>query len=199
MHSSNIKILNSFVSSWPQTESGHGREDRILAFARSRGLTFHLLSYPTKTSSIYTHRAVINLLAPCRCAKIKILLLQTVSNFSAALPSYHFALISLIKTKTKLHGLSPRANYTDRETAACWRSDCQLVRIEGATWSAWRIPTAVFSVFLDRSRYFFFQVAPQLYSRDWVDPVPDPLLYFFFGSAGNRTRASVSVAKNSDH
>jgi hypothetical protein len=40
-------------------------------------------------------------------------------------------------TKTKLHGLSPRANYTDRATAACWRSNCQLLRIEGATWSAW--------------------------------------------------------------
>jgi hypothetical protein len=36
----------------------------------------------------------------------------------------------------KLHGLSPRANYTDRATAACRRSDCQLSRIEGATWSA---------------------------------------------------------------
>jgi hypothetical protein len=30
-----------------------------------------------------------------------------------------------------------------------------------------------------------------------MDPVPDPLL--FSGSAGNRTRASGSVAKNSDH
>jgi hypothetical protein len=30
-----------------------------------------------------------------------------------------------------------------------------------------------------------------------VDPVPDPLL-FFSGSAGNRTRASESVAKNSE-
>jgi hypothetical protein len=39
------------------------------------------------------------------------------------------------QTKTKLHGLSPRANYTDRETAACQRSDCQLLRIEGAKWS----------------------------------------------------------------
>jgi hypothetical protein len=38
--------------------------------------------------------------------------------------------------KTKLHGLSPRANYTDRATAACRRSDCQLLRIEVATWSA---------------------------------------------------------------
>jgi hypothetical protein len=42
-------------------------------------------------------------------------------------------LILIIK---KLHGLSPRANYTDRATAACRRSDCQLVRIEGAMWSA---------------------------------------------------------------
>jgi hypothetical protein len=58
------------------------------------------------------------------------------------------------KTKTKLHGLSLRANYTDRATAACRRSDCQLVQIEGAMWSAWRIPTAVFLGFLDRSRYF---------------------------------------------
>jgi hypothetical protein len=38
--------------------------------------------------------------------------------------------------KTKLQGLSPRANYTDRATAACRRSDCQLLRIKGATWSA---------------------------------------------------------------
>jgi hypothetical protein len=50
-------------------------------------------------------------------------------------------------TLKKLHGLSPRPNYTDRATAACRRSDCQFLRIEGATWSAWRIPTAVFSVF----------------------------------------------------
>jgi hypothetical protein len=42
--------------------------------------------------------------------------------------------------------------------------------------------------FLDRSRYFFFQVAPQLYSRGWVDLVPNPLLLRISGSAGNRTR-----------
>jgi hypothetical protein len=40
------------------------------------------------------------------------------------------------KTKKKLHGLSPRANYTDRAIAACRRSDCQRLQIEGATWSA---------------------------------------------------------------
>jgi hypothetical protein len=53
--------------------------------------------------------------------------------------------------------------------------------------------------FLDRSRYFFLQVAPQLYSRGWVDPVPDPLLLRKSGSAGNRTRTAGSVARNSDH
>jgi hypothetical protein len=51
------------------------------------------------------------------------------------------------KNKNKLHCLSPWANYTDRVTAASRRSDCQLLRIKGATWSAWRIPSAVFSVF----------------------------------------------------
>jgi hypothetical protein len=40
---------------------------------------------------------------------------------------------------------------------------------------------------LHRNRYFFFQVAPQLHSWDWVDPVPDALLFRKSGSAGNRT------------
>jgi hypothetical protein len=60
-------------------------------------------------------------------------------------------------------------------------------------------PTTVISVFLDRSRYFFFQVAPQLYSRVWVDPVPDPLLLRKSGKAENRTRTSRSVARSFDH
>jgi hypothetical protein len=52
--------------------------------------------------------------------------------------------------------------------------------------------------FLDRSRYIFFQVAPMLYSRGCVDPVPDPLLLRKSGSSGNRTQIP-SVARNSDH
>jgi hypothetical protein len=53
--------------------------------------------------------------------------------------------------------------------------------------------------FLGRCSYFFFQVAPQLYLQGWMDPVPDPLLLRNSGSAGNRTRTSGSVARNSDH
>jgi hypothetical protein len=51
-----------------------------------------------------------------------------------------------LKQTNKLHGLSPRANYTDWATGSCRRSDCQRLRRECATWSAWWIPTAVFSV-----------------------------------------------------
>jgi hypothetical protein len=83
--------------------------------------------------------------------------------------SGHFTndLLYIKKTKTKLHGLSPRVNYTDWATAACWRSDCQLVRLGGATWSAWRIPPAVYSQFSRQEPLLFYQVAPQLYSRGW--------------------------------
>jgi hypothetical protein len=51
-----------------------------------------------------------------------------------------------------------------------------------------------YSRFYTQVPLLFCQVASQLYSRGWVDPFPDPLL--FSGSAGNRTLASGSVAKN---
>jgi hypothetical protein len=39
---------------------------------------------------------------------------------------------------------------------------CQPLRVKGVAWSAQRIPTAVNLGFLDRRRYFFILVAPQL-------------------------------------
>jgi hypothetical protein len=45
---------------------------------------------------------------------------------------------------------------------------CQVVSVTD--------PYGLILGFLDLGRYFLFQVAPQLYSRGWVDPVPDPLL-----------------------
>jgi hypothetical protein len=79
------------------------------------------------------------------------------------------------------------------------QSDHQLLRIQGATWSAWRIPYGRNLGVLDRSRYSFFQATPQLYLRDWVDSIPDSRFLRKSGSAGNRTRTSGSVGKNSDH
>jgi hypothetical protein len=65
--------------------------------------------------------------------------------------------------------------------------------------SARRIPYGRNLGFLDQSRYFFFKAAPQLYSRDRVDPVSGPLLLEKPGSAEDRTQTSGSVGRNSDH
>jgi hypothetical protein len=51
--------------------------------------------------------------------------------------------------------------------------------IEFATWSAWRIPRP-YSRISRQEPLLFYQVAPQLYSQGWVDPVPDPLLFYFW-------------------
>jgi hypothetical protein len=83
---------------------------------------------------------------------------------------------------------------SDRRLSAKWLPTCADRRCHVVSVTDLR----PYSRFSRQVPLFFYQVAPQLYSRGWVDPVPDPLL-FFFGSAGNRTGASGSVAKNSDH
>jgi hypothetical protein len=62
---------------------------------------------------------------------------------------------------------------SDRRLSAKWLPtfadrECHTVSVTG--------PYDRILGFLDRSRYVFFQVASQFYSRGWVDPVPDPLL-----------------------
>jgi hypothetical protein len=59
--------------------------------------------------------------------------------------------------------------------------------IEGAKCSTWHFYGRILG-FLDRSRYFIFQVASQLYSRGWVDPVSDSIHLKKSDIAGNRTR-----------
>jgi hypothetical protein len=54
----------------------------------------------------------------------------------------------------KLHGLSPRANYTDRATAACRRSDCQLFADRECHVVSLTDPYGRILCFLFRSRYF---------------------------------------------
>jgi hypothetical protein len=60
--------------------------------------------------------------------------------------SWYVELIASYKTKTKLSGLSPRANYTDRATAAVGEVNANLFRYRDVAWSARRIPATVFSV-----------------------------------------------------
>jgi hypothetical protein len=63
--------------------------------------------------------------------------------------------------KKKLRGFGPLANYADGATAASWRTfadrGCCVV-------SATDLPPIISLGLLDRSRYYFFQVAPQLSS-----------------------------------
>jgi hypothetical protein len=59
-----------------------------------------------------------------------------------------------IRKKKKLNGLSPRANYTDRATAACRRSECQLFADRGCHVVSVTDPYGRILGFLDRSRYF---------------------------------------------
>jgi hypothetical protein len=63
--------------------------------------------------------------------------------------------LKLKKKTTKLRGFSLQTNYTGRATAACRRSCCQLLRIEGVAWSAQRIPTAVNLGLLDPEPLLF--------------------------------------------
>jgi hypothetical protein len=86
----------------------------------------------------------------------------------------HF--ISLIN-KTNSIAFSPEANYTDWAIATVWRILMPtFVDRGGSRGQRGRIPMAVNLSFLDRSRYFFFQVVPHLSSRGWVDPILNPLL-----------------------
>jgi hypothetical protein len=60
----------------------------------------------------------------------------------------------MFPSKTKLYGLSPRANYTDRATDAYRRSDCQLFADGRYNVVSVTDPYVRILRFLDRSRYF---------------------------------------------
>jgi putative ribosome biogenesis GTPase RsgA len=67
----------------------------------------------------------------------------------------NMTIILMYKTKkTKLHGLSPRANYADRATAACRRSDCQHFADRGCHVVSATNPYSRIPGFLESSRYF---------------------------------------------
>jgi hypothetical protein len=90
---------------------------------------------------------------------------------------------SAYKETLKLRGLNPRANYTELVGEVSAHFADRGSSVVSATNLQGRILG-----FLDRICYYFFQIAPQLYSRGWVDPVLDLLLLTKSGSAGKRTR-----------
>jgi hypothetical protein len=83
---------------------------------------------------------------------------------------------------------SLQTNYTHWSTDTCRRSLVPTSVARGVSRDQRDgSPTAV-NLFSRPEPLLFFQVAPHLSSRGWVDPVPDPLLRRKLGSAGNRTR-----------
>ena len=62
-----------------------------------------------------------------------------------------------------------------RRAKTDWSGCCQMTA-QGALWLAKRLSLNLNFSFLNRIRYFSYQVATQLSPRDWVDPVPDPIL-----------------------
>ena len=65
--------------------------------------------------------------------------------------------------------LEPRRAKTD------WSGCCQMA-VQGALWLAKRLSLNLNSNFLNRISLLLIQIATQLPSRGWVDPVPDPIL-----------------------
>jgi hypothetical protein len=101
------------------------------------------------------------------------------------------------KKKTEVRGLSTRAKYTDRLTATCRRSKCQLLRIEGATWSVWKIPTAVLTFSRPEQLLFLSSTSSIVLTRmsgSRSRPTTSEKLWYDW----NRTRTSGSVGRNSD-
>jgi hypothetical protein len=119
----------------------------------------------------------------------------TVWNSFLAMKDNHRLMVFGKKWKTKTYTLRPESGSelyrsNDRRLSAKLVQtfedrECQEV---GVTDPYGRILGS-----LERSRCIFFQVAPQLYSQGWVDPVPGPLPLRKSGGAGNRTRTSGSA------
>jgi hypothetical protein len=71
------------------------------------------------------------------------------------------------KKRSNLRDVSLRA-YTEHATAVFPRSQCQLFQVKGCRVVNVAEPLDRNLGFIDWSSYFFYQVPPQLYSRDWI-------------------------------
>jgi hypothetical protein len=73
------------------------------------------------------------------------------------------------------------------------------LRVEGVTWSAKLICTTVNLGLLDRSHcILFFQIAPQLSSRGWMDHGSDPLLLKNYSGRTTSNYSSRNHKENKD-
>jgi hypothetical protein len=85
---------------------------------------------------------------------------------------------------------------SDRRLSAKWLPTCADRRCQVVSVTD---PYGRISRFSRQEPLLFYQVAPQFVLTRLSAPRSSPTTFLFSGSAGNRTRASGSVAKNSDH
>jgi hypothetical protein len=98
------------------------------------------------------------------------------------------AVTGINKNKTNAMPFSMQVNYTDCAKASDRRILVQTFADRGVSrGQRGGNPTSV-NQFSRPEPLLFFQVAPHLCSRGWVDPLPDPQLLRKYGSAGNRIR-----------
>jgi hypothetical protein len=97
----------------------------------------------------------------------------TIGQIVAGITSGHILTPSPVKLKLtiKLPVLSPRPNYTDRATAASLSAKLvPTFENRGCRMVSATDPHGRILAFLGLSRYYFLQVAPQLYSRSEWSP-----------------------------
>jgi hypothetical protein len=101
-----------------------------------------------------------------------------------------FWTLPIVRNSLKKKDLWSESNYTDKATSACRWKLVPTFADRGCRMVSAMDPHSRILSSLDRSCNYFFQLAPQLYSRGWVDPVPGPLLLRKSDNAGNQTRTS---------
>jgi hypothetical protein len=148
----------------------------------SRSHTFFVF---TRRFVSLSHDQVINLLTTLFFRLLIFLLWQVFANWISVANMATIAEDFRYK-KNSVASVRERTIPTERPPSVSEVSS-NFFKLEGANVVSVTNPYGRILGFLDRSRYYCFQVAPQLYSRGWVDPVPDPLLFFLVVS-GNRTR-----------
>ena len=92
----------------------------------------------------------------CVCVCVCVILVP-LNNFQTSIRFIKFVALQLRRARTD------------------WSGCCQMT-VQGALWLAKRLSLNLNFSFLNRISYFSYQVATQLSSRGWVDPIPDPIL-----------------------
>jgi hypothetical protein len=130
--------------------------------------SFLLHLYPPSGVSISGFQTKILYASPCMLPAMSVssFLMIMFDEASRCLPCSYFLDQLKVFSRTLVSGAPNLAIAV--YVSVFWvgrQKKCQLLRIEGVTWSAQRIPAAVNLSFQDRSRYFFIQIAPQLSTR----------------------------------